>query len=110
MTGEREQQGAQAQPAGHGPVDRLVRRVRIIPGSLVSQDFGIGRWPATKAGDPIDPDMEFDAEWNFNHWECRSDGYGRRTWLGESGGYGNGSISVHQQDGVEFVDLDKLSA
>lgn len=27
MTGEREQQGAQAQPAGHGPVDRLVRRV-----------------------------------------------------------------------------------
>ena len=99
----------QVPPAPLGPVKRRVRRVRIKSGSLVSQDHGIGRWPATRAGDPIDPGMEFDAEWNFNHWECRADGYGRRSWKGEEGGYGNGSIFVHDRDGVEFCDLDRLS-
>jgi hypothetical protein len=54
--------------------------------------------------------MEFDADWNGRWWDCRADGFGRRTWLGETGGYGNGSIFVHDINGVAFADLDALSA
>lgn len=96
--------------AGGSPLDGVVRRVRIKVGALVSQDFGYGRWPATKSGEDVSPDMEFDAEWTGEWWDCMADGFGRRAWLGEGGGYGNGSIFVHDINGVEYADLDALSA
>ena len=91
-------------PAGGTPVERTVRRVRIKVGSLISQDHGVGRWPATQSGQDVRDDMEFDAEWTGKWWDCRADDFGRRAWLGEGGGYGNGSIFVHALDGVELVE------
>jgi len=85
--------------------ERPVLRVRINRGALVSQDRAIGRWPETRAGENIDPDMVFDAEWSGRWWwECRADGFGRLRSRGETGGYGNGSIFVHSHDGVTVVD------
>jgi hypothetical protein len=86
------------------------RRVRINIGALVGQDFGTGKWPATAAGEDVDPDMEFDAEWTGEWWDCRADGFGRRSWRGEAGAYGNGSIFVFDINGVTFADQDALSA
>ncbi len=92
--------------AGGSQVERGVRRVRINVGARVSQDMAFGRWPATRVGGDIDPGMEFDAEWNagVGYWDCRADGYGRRTWLGEGGGYGNGSIFAFGRDSVTLLD------
>lgn len=73
--------------------------VRIRVGATVSQDFGVGRWPATKSGEDVDPDMEFEAEWTGKYWDCRADGFG----LKEGGGYGNGSIFAFGMDAVEVV-------
>ena len=84
--------------------DGRVRRVRINVGALIGQDHSYGRWPATKDGREVDEDMEFDAEWNGRWWDCRADDFGRRRWLGEGGGYGNGSISVHSYGGVTLLD------
>lgn len=92
--------------AGASPVDCHVGRVRINLGARVAQDRAFGRWPATRAGEDVDPDMVFDAEWNarFGYWDCRADGYGRRNWLGEEGGYGNGSIFAFGRDSVTLLD------
>jgi len=87
-----------------GSVERPVLRVRINRGALVSQDRATGRWPATRAGEDIDPDMEFDAEWSGRWWDCKANGFGRLRSRGETGGYGNGSIFVHSRDGVTVVD------
>ena len=92
------------QAAVAAPVERGVRRVRINVGALVSQDHGVGIWPATRGGEEVDSDMAFDAEWNGHWWDCRADGFGRRTWLGEPGGYGNGSIFVHNREGVTVLE------
>lgn len=86
-----------------GRLEPVVGRVRIKTGATVSQDCKIGMWPATASGDDIDPDMEFDAEWRGSWWDCRADGYGRRSWYGERGGYGNGSIFVHDRNGVTLL-------
>lgn len=80
------------------------RRVRIKAGSTVAQDHHVSDWPRTKAGDVTDPGMEFDAEWNGTFWECRADGYGRRSWKGEVGRYGNGSIFAFGEDSVEVLE------
>lgn len=77
-----------------------MKRVIINVGAPVSQDHGFGKWPSTKSGEEVDPDMVFDAEWTGRWWECRADGFGRQSWLGETGGYGNGSICVHDINGV----------
>lgn len=87
----------------NGELEVETLKVRIKVGTTVAQDHGIGKWPATKAGDDVDPNMEFDAEWNGKFWDCRADGYGRRSWKGETGGYGNGSIFAFGEDGVEVL-------
>jgi hypothetical protein len=84
-------------------VERTVRRVRINAGEPIMQDHGFTRWPMS-AGGPVDPDTVFDAEWNGRYWDCRADGHGRRTWLNEPGGYGNGSIFVSNLEGVTVLD------
>lgn len=86
-------------------MDKVTKIVRIKVGATVVQDHGIGKWPYTKAGDEVDQDMEFDAELDGSRkfWNCRADGYGRRRWKGETGGYGNGSILVFGEDGVEVL-------
>lgn len=78
-------------------------KVRIKPGTTVAQDHMVGKWPTTRSGDNIDTNMEFDAEWNGIYWDCRADGYGRKSWDGELGGYGNGSIFAFGKDGVEVL-------
>lgn len=91
-------------PAGGSQVDRLVGRVRINVGAYVGQDHAFGRWPYSRGGEDIDPDMVFDAKWDGRCWECRADGHGRKTWLGEPGEYGNGCIYVTKFDGVTMLD------
>ena len=77
---------------------------KIKVGVAISQDHAIGKWPARCAKDDVDSDMIFDIEWKGNFWECRADGVGRRSWLGEEGGYGNGSIFVHEKEGIEIIE------
>ena len=81
-------------------------RGRIKVGTGVMQDHGFGKWPATKAGDNVDPDMEFQCEWTGIFWDCRADGHGFLRGRGDIGEYGNGSICVRDKDGViEVTDL-----
>lgn len=90
--------------AADSPVERRVRLGRIRRGALVGQDFACGRWPWARS-DEVDVDMEFDIEpQRDGRWDCRANGFGRRTWAGETGGYGSGSITVFDADGVEFLD------
>lgn len=93
-----------ATPASGSQVQRVVRRVRISVGALVSQDCAFGTWPATADGPDVDPSIIFDAEWMGRWWDCRTNGYGRRSWLGETGGYGNGSIFAYDIDSVTAAD------
>lgn len=76
---------------------------RIKVGALISQDFASGHWPATRSGDDVDPDMRFDVEWTGTYWICKAPGYGYMRSQGEQGEYGNGSIFVHDKDGVELI-------
>ena len=93
----------QNKPAVLGPVERRVRRVRINVGEPIFQDHGVCRWPMTASG-PNNPGLVFDAEWNGSYWDCRADGHGRRSWLNEPGGYGNGSIFVSNLEEVTALD------
>lgn len=79
-------------------------QVRIKIGTGIFQDHAFGKWPDCKPpqseyeGEEYDqttkfPDAEFAAEWKGNYWDCKRSGYG-----GEP--YGNGSIFVHNKDGV----------
>ena len=82
-------------------------KVRIKIGARVMQDRGFGRWPSCypPSGCDFDPTMIFDAEKRRDGgWECRANGFGRRIWLGEQGGYGSGSVTVIDYDGVEVVE------
>lgn len=83
------------------PLEGLVRLGKIKIGAIVSQDHGIGRWPATRSGDNVNPEMIFEVEWRGSFWDCRADGYGFHAPRGQ---YGNGSIFVHDKDGVIFDD------
>lgn len=79
-------------------------KVRIKPGVVVMQDHHFGRWPGTASGEPIDPDTVFDAELVGETWICRADGFGRRTWEGDPGGYGNGAFFVRGVNSVIRID------
>ena len=79
------------------------KRVRIKVGSFVSQDRATGHWPGTASGVDADPNMIFNAKWTGKHWDCRADGFGARKYLGEEGGYGNGSIFAFGIDSVEII-------
>lgn len=88
------------------PKARLVGRGRINVGASVCQDHSYGCWPATASGKHIDPDTIFDVEWDGYMWECIADGFGRRSWLGERGGYGNGAFHVARFSGVTLIGDD----
>lgn len=94
-------------------VHRLVMRVRIKIGAPIFHDYFVGKWPQCKPpkseGSTLRvtefPDKIFDAEWKSGrYWDCRADGYGYMQSKGDAGEYGNGSIFVHDYDGVEFID------
>ena len=91
-------------PADGAPFERLVKRVRINIGALVSQDHAYGRWPWSAATRQVDPDMVFEADYYGKHWECRAAGYGNREWLGERGGYGDGAINAFGKNSVTLLD------
>jgi hypothetical protein len=96
-------------PADEGQPDRIVRRVRINVGATVGQDLDYNRWPITRSGQVVDPAMVFDAEWNGRHWECRANGFGRRTRVGLPSEYGNGALYVFCRDSVTLLDGEELS-
>jgi hypothetical protein len=81
-------------------------KARIKVGALISQDFASGHWPATRSGDDVDPDMKFSVEWKGTYWDCKAPGYGYMRSRGEQGDYGNGSIFVHEKDGIVMVPND----
>lgn len=78
-----------------------MKHCRIKPGALISQDFAILRWPEVRGGFVEDTNMIFEVEWTGSFWDCKADGYGYHK---PQGKYGNGSIFVHDEDGVEMVD------
>lgn len=92
------ERSALANPAVLGPVQRMVRRVRINAGALVSRDFGVGRWLPPQDSSGAGADIAFDGEWMGMWWVCRADGFGR------PGKYGSGAIFVHDRDGVTLLD------
>lgn len=80
--------------------------VRIKSGTLISQDHAVFRWPECKPprseylGEVYqyrakNPDMIFEAIWDGKYWNCTRSGYGRLEL------YGNGTILVVDQAGVE---------
>lgn len=78
-------------------------KARIKRGVLISHDFAVGRWPACKAPgggtEADDPDMDFDCTRVLDKWwDCVAPGFGQRGGLSD---YGNGSIFVHDLDGIE---------
>lgn len=101
--------------AAQGPLDRGVRgHGRIKLGAPIFQDFHFGKWPnclppeSEYEGEKYqykakDPDMVFEVEWKGRYWDCKADGYGMLRSRGEGGEYGNGTIFVHEIDGVELV-------
>jgi hypothetical protein len=82
-------------------------RGRIKAGALVSQDRAFGCWPFTHRDDNNKVDLVFDIVDKITYYECIADGYGRRSWLGEQGQYGNGSIYVRDKNGIDFIENQK---
>jgi len=87
-------------------------KARIKRGTGIFQDCHFGKWPnccppkSEYEGreyqyEANDPDMVFEVDWNGHHWVCKAIGYGMRGSHGEA--YGNGSIYVKDQDGIELV-------
>lgn len=76
-------------------------KARIKRGAPVYQDFGFGEWPACKppggGTEASDPDMEFECTRERDGWNCTAPGFGQR------GDYGNGSIFVHDPDGIDEI-------
>ena len=75
---------------------------RIKIGAFVGQDFEYGRWPATKSGEDVNPNMEFEITKQPFGWSCVADGFGVLNGKGRYGRYGNGSIHVYDNDGIVF--------
>lgn len=67
--------------------------------TLIAYDHSVCRWPVLGN---VDEDMVFDIENDGGFYECYADGFGRRSWIGEKGGYGCGSITVFHEDGIEW--------
>ena len=87
---------------------------RIKNGASISQDMGFGKWPACKPPrseyENEDwkevtkyPDALFYMTWTGRCWDCRRDGYGAMKSKGIEGEYGNGSIFVHDKEGIEII-------
>ncbi len=83
-------------------------KVKIKEGARIFQDHHFLRWPNCKPPQreyecekyqfkTKYPDAEFSAKKESRYWDCWRDGYGAK------GDYGNGSIFVHDMDGVEIV-------
>lgn len=99
------------------PADTFL--VRIRRGALIWQDFHTARWPACLPPEAEHaneerfkrctryPDAVFKAVWKAcpqgGYWDCRRDGYGAMRLKGDKGEYGNGSIFVPDEDGVEII-------
>ena len=85
----------------------------IKVGTGIMQDFHFGKWPncfpPKRHNNKVNEDMIFDVEWKGNYWDCRADGYGCLSSQGDIGDYGDGSIFVHDKDGVEIVALTKTT-
>lgn len=77
---------------------------RIVTGTPIFQDHAFLRWPACKApgGGYVaeNPNMIFEVERKGTFWDCRAKGYGM---MEGQGTYGNGSIFVSDEKGVQFV-------
>ena len=80
---------------------RLKGKIRV--GAHVAQDRAYGKWPFEYNGVTLDPDMVFDIVSNSSRYECIADGHGRRSGLGQTGGYGNGPITVFSPGDIIFI-------
>ena len=83
---------------------------RIKIGAKIHQDRHFLTWPdclPSRKNPTVDPDMVFYVTWvssgNGGYWDCVAPGYGQLG-TGDTGDYGNGSIFVHDKEGVELVD------
>ena len=83
---------------------------RIKVGTKILQDRHFLTWPdclPPRKNPDVDPEMVFYVIWvssgNGGHWDCVAPGYGQLG-TGDNGDYGNGSISVHDKEGIELVD------
>jgi len=88
-----------------------VKKARIKVGAKIMHDFQTFRWPECKPPrccPEVDPDMVFDVRQvqngNLLYWECSADGYGYLKSRGDNGEYGNGSIAVLSELGIELID------
>jgi len=91
-----------------------VMQGRIKVGAMIGHDFRFYDWPACAPPNSEyedeeyqfvakNPNMVFDVLWDGFRWECRANGYGRRAWEDEVGGFGNGPIFVKDYDDVEVI-------
>lgn len=75
-------------------------RAKIKIGTPIFHDHWCLRWPMVSGGEATDPDKIFDVEKEGQFYVCRADGFGRREWDGETGGYGSGSIIVQDREAL----------
>jgi hypothetical protein len=73
---------------------------KIKPGARVWMDFSVIIWPYRKQ----DKDLQFDVEYNGEHFDCKANGYGKR---GNVESYGQGSLFVSNMD--DFVPTPALN-
>lgn len=92
----------------HSPLlFKLKGKIRV--GAHVAQDRAHGTWPFEYKGVTLDPDMVFDIVSEPFRFKCTADGHGRLSSLGETGGYGNGSITVFSPDDIIFIKDDEVA-
>jgi hypothetical protein len=82
--------------------------VKIKPGAFIGQDMSQSEWPHLNGRKEVDPETVFLAEKKGRYWNCRCYGCGflqGKHYEGDYDGdaYGNGSIYVHDMDGVELL-------
>ena len=83
---------------------------RIKIGAKIHQDKHFLTWPdclPPRKNPVVDPEMVFFVTWvssgNGGYWDCVAPGYGQLG-TGVTGDYGNGSIFVHDKEGIELAD------
>jgi len=80
-------------------------RGRIKVGATVLHDMRAWTWPQNANKGVTDPDLVFEIKpiSEPGGWKCIRDGFGAAPHNGVSGEYRNGSILLHGEENIRFI-------